>query len=126
MRLPDVAHRPLHLPNLRYKRYVVYNQTSINFHLILDATTMTTLHLELPEAFAQALARRHPDGLEAAAAVALKAFLKGGRPRINAERDAQIMRLILDGKRRADIAREYNISIVRINQIAAANKGATS
>jgi DNA-binding NarL/FixJ family response regulator len=86
---------------------------------------MTTLHLELPEAFAQALAKRHPEGLEAAAAVALKAFLKGGRPRINEARDDQIMRLILDGQRRADIAREYNISIVRINQIAAANKGAT-
>ena len=87
---------------------------------------MTTLYLELPEAFAKALAKRHPAGLEAAAAVALKAFLKGGRPRINTERDAQIMRLILDGQRRADIAKEYNISIVRINQIAAENKGAKS
>jgi hypothetical protein len=81
--------------------------------------TTITLTLELPEAFAKALAAKHPSGLEAAAAVALKAYLTGGRPIINKDRDAEIVRLILDGKRRADIAREYNLSIVRVNQIAA-------
>jgi len=79
----------------------------------------TTLTLNLPDAFAQALAAKHPSGLEAAAAVALKAYLTGGRPIINKERDASIVHLILDGQRRADIAKEFNLSIVRINQIAA-------
>jgi transposase len=80
---------------------------------------MTTLVLELPDAFAKALSAKHPGGLEAAAAVALKAYLTGGRPVINKDRDAAIVRLILDGKRRADIAKEFDLSIVRINQIAA-------
>jgi hypothetical protein len=79
----------------------------------------TTLTLNLPDSFAQALAERHPSGLEAAAAVALKAYLTGGRPIINKARDAEIVRLILDGKRRADIARDFNLSIVRVNQLAA-------
>jgi DNA-binding NarL/FixJ family response regulator len=79
----------------------------------------TPLTLNLPDSFAQALAAKHPSGLEAAAAVALKAYVTGGRPIINKERDVNIVRLILDGQRRADIAREFNLSIVRINQIAA-------
>ena len=81
--------------------------------------TTITLTLNLPESFAKALAAKHSDGLEAAAAFALKAYVTGGRPQINKERDAAIVRLILDGKRRADIAREFTLSIVRINQIAA-------
>jgi DNA-binding NarL/FixJ family response regulator len=81
--------------------------------------TTIALTLNLPESFAKALAAKHADGLEAAAAVALKAYVTGGRPQINKERDADIVRLILDGKRRADIARDFNLSIVRINQIAA-------
>lgn len=86
---------------------------------------MTTLVLELPEAFAKALSAKHPDGLEAAAAFALKAYVTGGRPQINKERDANIVRLILDGKRRADIAKEFGISLVRVNQIAAEHGGLT-
>jgi len=78
-----------------------------------------TLTLNIPEAFAQALAAKHPAGLEAAAAVALKAYVKGGRPVINTDRDAEIARLILDGVRRADIASAHKLSLVRINQIAA-------
>jgi len=85
----------------------------------MTAMTTITLTLQLPEQFAKVLASRHPSGLEAAAAVALKAYVTGGRPVINKERDVGIIRLILDGKRRADIAREYNLSVVRINQIAA-------
>jgi len=81
--------------------------------------TTVTLTLKLPEQFAKVLASKHPQGLEAAAAVALKGYVTGGRPVKNTERDAAIVRLILDGKRRADIAREYNLSIVRVNQIAA-------
>jgi DNA-binding NarL/FixJ family response regulator len=81
--------------------------------------TTVTLTLELPEQFAKVLASKHPQGLEAAAAVALKGYVTGGRPVKNTDRDAAIVRLILDGKRRADIAREYSLSIVRVNQIAA-------
>lgn len=81
--------------------------------------TTITLTLNLPEPFAKALAAKHTDGLEAAAAIALRAYVTGGRPQINKDRDAAIVRLILDGKRRADIAREFSLSVVRINQIAA-------
>lgn len=81
--------------------------------------TTITLTLELPEQFAKVLASKHPRGLEAAAAVALKGYVTGGRPVVNTERDKEIIRLILDGKRRADIAREYKLSTIRINQIAA-------
>ena len=87
--------------------------------------TTITLTLQLPEQFANALAAKHPSGLEAAAAVALKAYVTGGRPIINKDRDAAIVRLILDGKRRADIAKEFDLSIVRINQIAAENQVTT-
>jgi hypothetical protein len=81
--------------------------------------TTVTLTLQLPEQFAKVLASKHPQGLEAAAAVALKGYVTGGRPVKNTDRDAAIIRLILDGQRRADIAREHNLSLVRINQIAA-------
>jgi hypothetical protein len=87
--------------------------------------TTVTLTLDLPEQFAKALAAKHPSGLEAAAAVALRAYLTGGRPIVNKDRDAAIVRLILDGKRRADIAKEFDLSIVRINQIAAENNVTT-
>jgi len=80
---------------------------------------MITLVLELPEAFAKALAAKHPGGLDAAAAVALKAYVTGGRPQINKERDTAIIERIKSGARRADIAKEFEISLVRVNQIAA-------
>lgn len=80
---------------------------------------MTTLVLELPDTFAKALADKHPGGLEAAAAVALKAYVTGGRPQINKERDAAIVERIKSGARRADVAKEFSISLVRVNQIAA-------
>jgi len=84
---------------------------------------MTTLVLKLPDAFAKALAAKHSGGLEAAAAVALKAYLTGGRPVINKERDAAIVEQIKSGARRADIAKEFSISLVRVNQIAAEQGG---
>lgn len=84
---------------------------------------MTTLVLELPDTFAKALADKHPGGLEAAAAVALKAYVTGGRPQINKERDAVIVERIKAGVRRADIAKEFSISLVRVNQIAAEQGG---
>lgn len=77
------------------------------------------LIIELPIAVYDALAAKHSKGAEAAAVVALKTYLVSGRPVKNAERDALIYERSLQKVRQADIAKEFNLSLIRVQQIIA-------
>lgn len=77
------------------------------------------LVLEIPIAVYDELAAKHPRGAEAAAAVAIKTYLTAGRPVKNAQRDALIYSRSLQKVRQADIAKEFGLSLIRVQQIIA-------
>jgi Mor family transcriptional regulator len=82
-------------------------------------TDTARLIIELPIALYDALAAKNPKGAEAAAVVALKTYLISGRPVKNAERDAKIFERSRQGVRQNAIAREFGLSLIRIQQIIA-------
>jgi hypothetical protein len=112
---------------------------------------MHLLTLELPPEFAAKLAALHPDGLDAAVHEGLTTYASLGVPTITklrdnaqkantpiadvirdaiidrsvtkAERDANIIAEVLDGKRRALVAAKYRLSLIRIHQIMAKYHG---
>ena len=78
----------------------------------------TKLALDLPDAFAQALADKHPSGdLHEAAAHALQSYLD---PKVLHEpRDAAIRAEVLSGATRPAVAKNYGLSLIRVHQIMA-------
>jgi len=78
----------------------------------------TKLALDLPDAFAQALADKHPSGdLHEAAAHALTAYI---HPKtLNDPRDAAIRAEVLAGATRPAVAKKYHLSLIRVHQIMA-------
>lgn len=79
---------------------------------------MQQLSLDLPDAFAQALADSHPSGdLHEAAAHALTAYL---HPKtLNDPRDEAIRAAVLAGTPRPELAKKYRLSLIRVHQIMA-------
>ena len=87
------------------------------------------LTIEIPDHIYVLLNASHPNGATAAAALAIKRHLTAkvstqpGRPKgTNADRDAAITDKALAGTRHASLANEYNLSIIRIQQIVAQGK----
>lgn len=78
----------------------------------------TKLALDLPDAFAQALADKHPSGdLHEAAAHALQSYIN---PKIlHDPRDAAIRADVMGGLSRPAVATKYGLSLVRVHQIMA-------
>jgi hypothetical protein len=84
----------------------------------------TKLALDLPDSFAEALARKHPSGdLHEAAAHALQSYLDPKLLRV--PRDKVIRDAVLAGTPRTELAKQFNLSLIRIHQIMAA-KGQSS
>jgi len=78
----------------------------------------TKLALDLPDAFAQALADKHPSGdLHEAAAHALQSYIN---PKIlHDPRDAAIRTEVQAGATRPAVAKKYKLSLIRVHQIMA-------
>jgi hypothetical protein len=79
---------------------------------------MQQLSLDLPDAFAQALADSHPSGdLHEAAAHALQSYLDPTMT--NKPRDEAIRAAVLAGTPRPEVAKKYRLSLIRVHQIMA-------
>lgn len=79
----------------------------------------TKLALDLPDAFAQALADKHPSGdLHEAAAHALQCYLNPQHA--YTERNQAIREAVKGGQSRSSVAKLYRISLIRVHQIMAA------
>jgi DNA-directed RNA polymerase specialized sigma subunit len=89
---------------------------------------MQKLSLELPDSFADALTNSHESkDLHMAAAAALMAWVKPARPAYAkpdlAKRDAEIAERVLQKhETRANVARAYQLSEIRVHQIIAKHK----
>jgi hypothetical protein len=78
----------------------------------------TKLALDLPDAFAKALADKHPSGdLHEAAAHALTAYINPKT--LHEPRDAAIKADVAGGLSRPQAARKYGLSLIRVHQIMA-------
>jgi Mor family transcriptional regulator len=86
----------------------------------------TSLTLTLPAEVYDLLAQAHPRGAEAAAMQALKQYLTAPKPkaRDNAARDAEIADKFVAGTRQVQLAKDYDLSYIRIQQIVAKGKQA--
>lgn len=87
----------------------------------IDPAGTVTMPLTLPGNIYDQLQSRNSKGARRAILVAIKMYLKNGRPVKNAERDKEIFR---DCKtmRQADVAKKYKLSMIRIQQIVADQK----
>jgi DNA-directed RNA polymerase specialized sigma subunit len=81
------------------------------------------LSLDLPDTFADALANSHESkDLHMAAAAALMAWVKRTKPDL-AKRDAEIVERVLQKhETRANVAKAYQLSEIRVHQIIAKHK----
>jgi hypothetical protein len=80
----------------------------------------TKLALDLPDSLAQALADKHPSGdLHEAAAHALTIYLHPERAYI--ERNQAIHNAVNSGMPRGQVAKNFNLSLIRVHQIMAKN-----
>jgi DNA-binding NarL/FixJ family response regulator len=78
----------------------------------------TKLALDLPDSLAQALADKHPSGdLHEAAAHALTIYLHPERA--YTERNQAIHAAVNSGIPRGQVAKNFNLSLIRIHQIMA-------
>ena len=78
----------------------------------------TKLALDLPDAFAQALADKHPSGdLHEAAAHALQCYLDPQHAYV--QRNADIRAAVMGGLSRSQVAKQFNLSLIRVHQIMA-------
>jgi hypothetical protein len=78
----------------------------------------TKLALDLPDSFAKALADKHPSGdLHEAAAHALTAYLDPTR--LHKERNEAIRAAVMGGQSRSNVAKKFNLSLIRVHQIMA-------
>jgi len=84
----------------------------------------TSLTLTLPAAVYDLLAQAHPKGAEAAAQQALKQYLSKPKPRDNAARDIEIADKFVAGTRQVQLAKDYGLSYIRIQQIVAKGRQA--
>lgn len=80
-----------------------------------------TISLDLPGEIYDLLQAKHSKGALSAIRTAIKLYLKNGRPVKNAARDAEIYRKC-QTTRYADVAKEYKLSLVRIQQIVDTQK----
>ena len=79
----------------------------------------TKLSLDLPDSLAQALADKHPSGdLHEAAAHALLSYLDPTR--LHRERNEAIRAAVEGGMSRSNVAKRFNLSLIRVHQIMAA------
>ena len=80
----------------------------------------TKLALDLPDSFAQALAAKHPSGdLHEAAAHALLSYLDPKK--LHEQRNADIRAAVQGGESRSNVAKKFNLSLIRVHQIMAEN-----
>ena len=78
----------------------------------------TKLSLDLPDAFAEALAaKHHSHDLHEAAAHALLSYLDPRK--LHAERNQAIQDAVAGGMSRSAVAKRFNLSLIRIHQIMA-------
>jgi len=84
----------------------------------------TSLTLTLPAAVYDLLAQAHPKGAEAAAQQALKQYLTKPKPkaRDNTARDAEIADKAVAGTPLVQLAKDYDLSYIRIQQIVSKGK----
>jgi hypothetical protein len=94
----------------------------------------TKLALDLPDSFAQALANSHPSGdLHEAAAYVLTEYLKEGsiigrlaQRADHKARNQSIVERVRSGVPRAEVAREFHLSTIRVHQIMASHAALTT
>ena len=78
----------------------------------------TKLSLDLPDSLAQALAaKHHSHDLHEAAAHALLSYLDPRR--LHAERNEAIRAAVKGGLSRSQVAKRFNLSLIRVHQIMA-------
>ena len=78
----------------------------------------TKLALDLPDSLAQALAAKQPTGdLHEAAAHALLSNIDPKR--LHEQRNADIRSAVMGGLSRSEVAKRFNLSLIRIHQIMA-------
>ena len=78
----------------------------------------TRLSLDLPDALAQALADKHPSGdLHEAAAHALLSYLDPRK--LHTQRNQAIRDAVTGGLSRSQVAKKFNLSLIRVHQIMA-------
>ena len=78
----------------------------------------TKLALDLPDSFAKALADTHPSGdLHEAAAHALTIYLNPKQA--YTERNQAIRDAVKGGQSRSNVAKKFNLSLIRVHQIVA-------
>ena len=78
----------------------------------------TRLALDLPDALAKALADKHPSGdLHEAAAHALLSYLDPTQ--LHKERNEAIRAAVRGGQSRSNVAKRFNLSLIRVHQIMA-------
>ena len=74
------------------------------------------LSIDLPDTVYDLLAHAHPKGAEAAASIAIKRYLKAVA---NSTRDQEIADKAVAGTPQTQLAKDYDLSYVRIQQIVA-------